>query len=139
MVGEDVLQPLDFGGKVGEFSKAQIDHSGVRLPVKEHKFAKIAVVGEQDARFSVGDRQHVPVGEARRVVDGNDGHVVPPAPEEGGEAGVGALVEQEPQAPHATAAVASELDERRDRLRRATTASWAKASAAWTSSMVSRG
>ena len=131
--GQNVIQPRDFCGQLDVLAKTEVDHTSMWLPTDEDEFAEVAVIGNENTALSVGNRQDLPIGEARGVIDGNRGDVMAAGTKAGEKAGVGAFVEEKPHAYAGTRAL------RLARLRLVSTASWAKASAACTSSIVSRG
>lgn len=51
--------------------QAKVDHAGVREFLANDEFAKISIVGNEDALFSYGDCQYFNVRQRARIVVGN--------------------------------------------------------------------
>ena len=94
-------------------AQAQVDDAGAGLALAEDQLAEIAIVSDEDPPLAVGDGQHLGIGKARAVMLRHKLRIVPTRLEVGGQAGIGALVEQEPHPRAAPAADAARRPARR--------------------------
>lgn len=103
VVSENVVQPFDRHSNRNVVAKAQVDHSRVRLALTKDEFAKVAVIGDQDAPLGVREAQHFSVRQAWRMLAADADRVVAEKLKMRDQASVTALVEQESHVPSADA------------------------------------
>lgn len=130
MVSEDMAKPDNFQAKIGVGAQPKIDNAHVRLATMEHERTKVAVVGNEHPLFTNGDGKHLKVWQTRRIVAANASRIMPLFLEKREQPRIGALIQQKSHASPLAFAVCSSY---------AASVSWAKASAALTSSMVNSG
>ena len=70
----------------------------MRLLVNENQPPEIAVVGNQDASFTIGNAKNLRIGQTGWIVARNSGDIVPKRGQVRDGAPIGALVQQEPHA-----------------------------------------
>ena len=68
----------------------------MRLFLDDYQPPEMAIVRDEDAIFAFGDSQDVVVGQARGVVNGDRGDIVPQPLQERRETHIDAFVEEEP-------------------------------------------
>ena len=71
------------------------DYPSMRKALSGNKIAKIAIVGDKDAPFSVGDRKNLVVSEGLRIITSNGRHIVSLTHEPGRQPELRTFVEQE--------------------------------------------
>ncbi len=86
--------PLSRGG---DTAHTQIDYSSVRQLLPDRQFTEISIVGENDTSFPVRYCEHIPIRNARRVIDCDYRYVVPISAQRTDQAMVEILVKEELQ------------------------------------------
>jgi hypothetical protein len=77
VAGKHCIEACDLRFKIGIGTKAKQDHPRVTAALGDHEFAEIGVIGDEDALLAFGKLKHLLIGDARRVVDGDGGRIVP--------------------------------------------------------------
>src|SRR5438067_12785561 len=74
-------------------AQAEEEHPRLGEAAADNQLAEVAVVGDEDAPLTPGNRQHLLVAQARGIVVGDAGDVVPARFEESRDAKLGVLIQ----------------------------------------------
>lgn len=94
MILERLIQVLNFSLQLGP-RKPKKQHARVGKPLVENQLAEIAVRNDEDPLLPLGNRQHVLIRQAVRIVARDGCNIVAEASKVGNEAKIGALIKEE--------------------------------------------
>jgi hypothetical protein len=97
VIAEDVVQASDLHREVGLFEAKQ-DDTGVEIALAEDQLAEVKILGNDRSLLSSGCGENLRVPKSSRVLSSDPGDVMSESFEIRDQAGISALVEEEPHA-----------------------------------------